>query len=452
VVNLAKNADGHTNWEDMSSAKAAEPKKPVPKKSGGNAALGAFSVGKTNIRHATLAWNDRSTGERYVIHNLTLATGALAVGKPMSLSLGFDLEYGKPVKRAPVALSAQAVYSPDALTMKSFEFKLDDSTAKGSFDIQHFASPSYHFDLAVDQFDLDKYLPPKPAAASAAKSAQAPAPIVIPLAPLRSLNVQGKFAIGKLKAFGIRSENIHIQVNAAQGAIHLGPNTAKLYGGSYRGDITLDVRGKTPQLKLDEKLDSIGLGPFLKDAAIFNYFSGNANLALALTASGGDAEAIKRTLNGKVLVAIKDGAIEGIDLEKIEGQIKDARQKAGDNPKELLKALPELKPAKDDKTTFSKLGATATVVNGLVTNNDLAIEGPHLHVSGKGKVDLPGDKFEDYEIRLSSLAIKINGPLAAPSIRPDWSGLVKGATKEKIEKKKDELQDKLKDKIKKLGK
>src|SRR6185369_5343772 len=103
--------------------------------------------------------------------------------------------------------------------------------------------------------------------------------------------------------FGIRSDDIHTQVSANKGLLQFGPNSAKLYSGTYSGRTVMDVRSNTPQFKFEEQLQKIQLGPFLKDAGVFDKFSGLADLKLALSASGGDADRIKRTLNGDVSVA-----------------------------------------------------------------------------------------------------------------------------------------------------
>jgi AsmA protein len=454
TLNLAKNAAGKTNWDDMVAAgkkdAPAEKKDDSEKTAPSNM---AFGVGKLDVRNANLTWHDQGSGDRYAVRNFTLLTGRLALGKPIDLTLSLDLEHGKPVQRVPLKLQATVTQGTDRLGLKPFTLELGDSKLSGNVEVLNLANPAYRFALALDQFDLDVYLPPATPDTTSEKSADdAAEPVLIPVGLLRALDIDGKLTIGKLKAFGIRSENIATQVVARAGAIQIGPSSAKLYGGTYSGNIGLDVRGKIPQLKLDENLKQVQLGPFLKEADLFDHFSGAGNVALKLTAAGGDAAQIKRTLNGNVSVAINEGAVEGIDLVKIENQIKDARKEAGKDLKKLAAAIPELKPVKGDKTTFSKLGATAVVTNGIVSNKDLTIEGPHLHVRGSGKVDLVRDIFDDYVLHVSDIPLHINGPLAAPKIRPDLGTVAKKAASEKIEKKKKEVGDKLKEKLrKKLG-
>jgi AsmA protein len=447
VLNLAKNAAGKSNWDDLAQPRGAKPQAPKPKDDAPSAAL-ALTAGKLDIQRSTLTWRDASTGDSYALKNLTLETGRLAVNEPMNVKLGFDLDYGKPAKHAVLRLVATALYTEDKIALKPFELQVDESRLTGSMEIRNLASPAYRFDLALDQIDIDKYLPP-PAPKTAAKPATpatgAGAAVELPVGLLRSLDIQGKFAIGKLKAFGIRSEEVRTQVSANKGLIQFGPNSAKLYSGTYSGRTTVDVRNKTPQLKFEEQLNKVQLGPLLKDADVFGKFSGNADIKLALSAAGGDANSIKRTLNGNVSVAALDGKIEGVNLSKL---ITDARQ-AYD--KARGKSI-EVKPSASDETAFKSLRATANVVNGVATTNDLKLEGPVLRAEGSGATDL-GKETLNYKLRATvaeadgrkgtTVPVVIGGTFANPSYGVDFGQVLKQEAGQKIEKKIEKGLDKL---------
>lgn len=445
TLNLAKNAAGKSNWDDLTQ-KSAPSKPDAPKPSGAQSAALPLTAGKLDIRRSTLTWRDAGTGDNYTVRNFTLETGRLAVNEPMDVKLGLDLDYGTPAKHAVLRLVATALYTEDKVALKPFELRVDDSKLAGSVEIRNLASPAYRFDLTLDQIDIDKYLPPSKTAAKPATPATAGAAAVeIPVGLLRALDVQGKFAIGKLKAFGIRSEEIRTQVSASKGLIQFGPNSAKLYSGSYSGHTTVDVRNKTPQLKFEEQLTKVQLGPLLKDADVFDKFSGNADIKLALTAAGGDANSIKRTLNGNVAVAALDGKIEGVNLSKL---ITDARQ-AYD--KARGKSV-DVKPSAADETAFKSLRATAKVVNGVATTNDLKLEGPVVRAEGGGNADL-GKETLNYRLRVTvaeaegrkgtTVPVIVGGTFAAPSYGVDFGEVLKQEAGQKIEKKIEKGLDRL---------
>jgi AsmA protein len=347
-----------------------------------------------------------------------------------------------------VALSTNLRYDAKSATLSDLRVTLDGAQLTGNVAVQNRSAPAYRFNLALNDIDVDRYLPAaeKPANNNRTEKGKAEA-VVIPLALLRETDADGELRIGSLKAFGIRSQDVTAKVSAKNGHIALGPNAAKLYSGAYNGRTTIDASGRVPQFHFDEKLAGVQLGPLLKDADVFAHFSGAGNVNLALTAEGLDAEQIKRTLKGTVALAVKNGAIEGIDLAKTEAKIKEIRAQPGGSLQNILKSLPAIAPEKGDKTTFTKLQANATVTNGVVNNKDLTIEGPHVRVIGSGTVNLVTETFENYLLRVGDFPITVAGKFDSPSFRPDWNAILRGKTEQKVEQKKEEIREKLRERL-----
>ena len=452
-LNLAKNTAGKNNWEDM-LAKGAKPAEPEREKQApGRLPIEALSIGRLDIKRANIQWRDAAAGSLLAVHNLELSTGRIVSGEPLDLRLGFELARDKaaPIK---AALLSRLTASPDALKLAKLDLKVDDSRLTGSMEIQNFASPAVRFDLALDRIDLDRYLDAeKPAGKPAAgtKSAPVPAtdstksapvptaeqpPVELPLSTLRSLDVKGKFRIQEMKAFGLRSKDAHIQLNAKNGLIAFGPNQAKLYGGDYRGETVLDVRGKTPQVKMDEKLEQVQVGPLLKDMQLFDHYTGTGNIGLKLTAQGFDAGQIKKSLNGTVAIAFHDGKIEGVDLVKLIEQARALRDAARGKPVAV-------KAGGSDATVFKSLTANVRVLNGVAQNDDLALDGPNLRATGRGSADLVRETL-DYRLKVTvaegaerrgtTVPVIIAGTFANPSYNVDFGELLKKEAEKQIEK------------------
>lgn len=521
-LNLARNAAGKTNWDDLITTPSKVEKaaaKPAP---GQGSGIGGLSINKLDIRQADVTWKDQTSGAQYAVHNLDLKTGRIFGNKPVDADLSFDLESGQPPVRVRVDLKTQmsldleaqkldvtrltlsagdltlqanfkgthvfdapaisgsleiATFSPrklmgqlgikfetadkkaldklalktnfsatpDGVALNGLAIDLDDSRLSGSLAVRHFAKPAYQFDLTLDQIDVDSYLPPAaPAVASSSKSGSAAPtkPVVVPLSALRALNVHGKFRVLQLKAMNLRSSDALIQVTADNGLITLGPNQAKLYSGKYAGHTTLDVRGKTPMLAIDESVSGVELAPMLQDALQFDKFTGTANLSARVTAQGLDANQVKETLNGTAAFAVQNGAIKGFDLKKMTDAIKNAQRG------NLLQNLTELAPQPGDETRFSQLSGTALIKNGVVQNNDLKVQSPNLfNVTGKGTADLPREIL-DYTVTAGQYPIVIYGPFSNLKYKPDLNALLKGKVEEKKSKLEENLKQQLKDRLK----
>jgi AsmA protein len=443
-LNLAKNAAGKTNWDDLvkpsTTEKAAE--KTIPGKEPG---IGGISINKVDIRKADVTWKDRASNAQYAVRNLDLQTGKIVVGEPVDVQLGFDVESGKPPVRKHLDLKSRIKLDLEkqSLEIMNLALGVDETRLTGTLAIRNFDKPAYRFDLAVDQIDLDHYLPaPTPADAAKPAATASAEPVEIPLSLLRSLDLQGKLGIQKLKAMNLRSTDVTIQVSAKNGLITLGPNQAKLYNGKYAGRTALDVRGKTPLLTIDESVSAIELAPALKDALQFDKFTGVANLGAKVTAQGLDAGRIMETLNGTASFAVQKGAVKGMDLRKIIDTVKTAQR---DN---LLQKLTELKPLPADETPFTQLSGTAQITNGVVQNNDLKVQSPDLlNVSGKGSANLPLQTL-DYTVTVGQYPIVISGPFSNPKFRVDTSALLKGKVEEKKEEAKKKVEQKLEQKLK----
>jgi AsmA protein len=357
--------------------------------------------------------------------------------------LGVSLETADPKALAKTAFATQFNASGKDVQLKDLKIVLDDSTVSGSFALRDFTNPGYRFDIAIDTIDIDRYMPPPPAKTGDSKAAPpaAPAPVVIPLDALRGLNVDGGIKIKQLVASGLHSRDVSTHIKAKDGLINIGPSQARLYDGSYHGATTIDARGKVLALAMEEKVSSVKVGDMLKDMRIFQNFSGTGDVSLKVTAQGLDAQQVKRTLNGNVAVALKDGALQGADFLKMYDAA--VALKATLSGKEA-----PVKTDKTDRTAFETLSASARITNGVAQNDDLLLKTPGLQVTGHGAINLVTESFEKYH--LSVIKTKDIGQkckdypflwdgafTSAPKL--DLATLAACQGKEKIEKKKEEL-------------
>jgi AsmA protein len=444
-VNLVRNASGQSNWEDLAAPRGAKPAaEPAAKRdASAKPPLAALAVGRLDIRNANLAYRDEQAGSAVAIRRLTLGTGRFEADKPFDLKLAFELARGEsaPVQ---VTLDGRVTAGADALKLDNLRLALDDSRLTGTLAVSHFARPAIRFDLALDQIDLDRYLPkaaPRTVTATKAGAAPAAGGGALPVGALRTLDANGSFRAGTLKAFNLKLTDAQVTIKAKDGLIALGPNSAKAYGGLYRGEGRLDARGRALVVNLDESLKGVALDGLLKDAAGIDKFRGTANIETRLSCQGADVAALKASLDGNAQFGVQNGAIVGVDLKKFNETL-DTAVKA-----KSLNKLAELKPSPGDQTAFTQLGGTAKVVKGVIRNDDLRIEAPGLvSVSGKGSANLARESL-DYTVMIGRLPVRITGPFSSLSYKPDVQSAVGAEAAGKVEKRKKELEKQLKEKL-----
>ena len=314
--------------------------------------------------------------------------------------------------------------------------KFDESSIQAKVGMPKLAPPSYRFDIAIDKLNADRYRTAAPAGAAASGGGGAEKPI--DLSGLKGLTAHGTLRVGALQANNIKLSNVLLTLNSAGGKVQVAPLNAGLYGGSMNGAASIDANSNTFAFK--NNLAGVQVNPLMKDAANQDILEGKGNVVIDVTSSGNLPSAIKKALNGNVSVKLADGAIRGINIaERIR------------NAKSLLGAKKGAESAnKSEKTDFSELSLSATIVNGVATSNDLNMASPLLRAKGAGQVNI-GANTLDYTIRPKLVAttkgqegksyeqlsgiempVKIYGALDAPQYQPDYAAAAMSAAQSEI--------------------
>lgn len=120
------------------------------------------------------------------------------------------------------------------------------SQIKAKVAVNDFQDPAIRFDIEVDQFDADLYLPKK-----AASIAIKPSPTDQPLdlAALKNLNLEGGLRIGTLEIANVKLSQVRLDVKALNGLITISP----LHQGSVKGSQKINARS-TPHIAISQNL------------------------------------------------------------------------------------------------------------------------------------------------------------------------------------------------------
>jgi AsmA protein len=500
-VDLQKNAQGMTNWDDLVKKAETQPESTTPAPATDKSAEGkpveiAGVFGGLNITHANINWKDAQAGAQYSVKDLSLISGSVEPEKafPLSLKLslssaqqlssdiqldtevlfknqtlklsavklnarangklipldevklllnadvefalnsnqlsvkglntqinttggalassevklagevGFDLNQqhltiavldvtadvageSVPNQKMKVAISSSQLdmkLDKRSIDLQNLVMMLNENRFEGFVKVEDYAKPALSFKLDSKSFDVDKltgWVRPEPVETPTAVDAPAtePAPdveIALPMELLRSLKIDGELGIGKLIAQGLSMQNLLLKVKAADGVIELNPIKLDLYDGSFDGSVKINAQGEKPVYSVNKKLSAFHIGEFLKDFMQKDPVSGLANLDVNITTQGDWLSQLKSNLNGKVAVAIEDGALNGFNLR---AEI--------DKAKASLQGE-KLKDREVQKTDFSALSLGGVINNGVFATDDLILQAPLLRVGGAGTVNL----------------------------------------------------------------
>lgn len=103
-VNLARRADGSTNWDDLTGGDPADD---------GGSGLAALVLGGIDIQDAEVTWSDESTAQTVKLSKITVATGALTYGEPIAFKLALTANANKPLLDSDIVLDGTVNYNVD---------------------------------------------------------------------------------------------------------------------------------------------------------------------------------------------------------------------------------------------------------------------------------------------------------------------------------------------------
>ncbi|MBT6276767.1 MAG: AsmA family protein [Chromatiales bacterium] len=333
------------------------------------------------------------------------------------------------------------------IRLKPLLLKLDDTTLRGEFSADGFPRPRYRFNLAANGIDADRYMAAKArkgkstrGSSAATPGAAAAAATTLPPATLRSLNLNGRLSVGRLKIANLRLAKVSLTAKGKDGLIRLSPVSARLYRGTYAGNITLDARGKVPALRVDEKLNNIDIDRFLTDLNGEAPLGGRVTLAAKLTTTGDNGRALVRGLNGNIDFNVQNGIAQGPTWNKYRNKIRNGLGQLALGGVQCNLSGVLASPT----TRFNQLIGTATVKNGVVQIPQrqmikIRAQAQKLDIDAFGSIDLPKERVDlrtqlkvyekcqvlgqkiRFDLSKIKIPVRIVGPLSKPETQVDQS-------------------------------
>jgi len=192
------------------------------------------------------------------------------------------------------------------------------------------------------------------------------------------------------------------------------------YDGTITGQFVMNNRSGL-SVGGDMAARGINLETFLSDAIDVSRFAAKADGDLDFLGVGNSLHAIMNSLSGSGTIKTGRGVISGIDLDRL--------MRSGDGT--------------GGTTVFDSLGASFTMKNGNLRNDDLLMTLPLAKAEGEGRIGL-GAQDIDYLItpvllegenrRGLAIPVRIRGPWANPRITPDLEKAIDLNLKEEKEK------------------
>lgn len=407
---------------------------------------------KVASKHLTLEFDGTAT----VKETATAAAGAVSVETPSIKDLASWT--GKPLTNVqPNTMGKMSIKGKVALNGKKFDFTdakiaIDAINATGALSVD--ATPAKPFikgNLDVDKLDVNPYLGPEQPAKPAPQQAGKPggqdwSDDPIDVSALKTFDADLAASAGQVifRKMKTGKATVKLAVKDGRMALDLGVPKPGLYEGEGTVNVVVNAAQSPAAYEVKAKLAGLQAEPYLKDANDTDKLSGTLGADAAITARGNSQRQIVSATNGQGMVKFENGAIKGIDLAGVARQLGEAGKGAGTfDPSRMMSGVKNLfgGGGASEKTDFAELGGTFTIVNGILTNKDLALKSPFVRVTGAGTVSLP-PKTMDYKVNISAVAtaqgqgggdsggvgipINCKGPWSGDSCSADLAGMFMG--------------------------
>lgn len=489
-VNLQKNKNGKTNWDDLASSSTDEPAQEST--ASNEAPAVGLEVAGIHITDSQIVYDDQQAGNKITLNPIEIKTGSIGSGKPSSISVQLGMVQTNPPMTAEIDLDTDAklnietaVYQltnlvlnvkakgddlPDgevelavktnmnahlkneSLKLAPVEITVAGLKLDGDLSVQSFSKPKISFSLHTEELNLDKLIP---ASSETAASSNEPVAtnssddkIELPVDTMRSLNIDGSLNVGTLIVSGLTMQDLSATVTAKDGVINLNPLTINLYEGTYLGSAGVNVKGAIPAYTASSELKNLAVAGLLEDLSEDgkSIIRGKSELAFKVSTSGERVSTLKKSLNGTASFKASNGALQSEKLAR--------------NVEKVIAFLKGRQPAPaGEELVFDSLSGTANITNGIARNSDMKLVTPLVYADGAGDINIGNDSL-DYRLDVglsdepdrAAIPLTIKGPFDDPNYGIDFDAALKAKKDELVEEKKEEIKEKIDEEIKdKLG-
>jgi AsmA protein len=279
--------------------------------------------------------------------------------------------------------------------------------------------------IALDRLDAAAYmLDNKQAAQTKGWSTEPLSLTGLKLADADLAITAGRFLLGN---FVITQGEMHVVLH--DGKLSADLTRAALFGGSATGLVTADGSGTLPAVTVRLDVKSVAMKSLLQSAIKVERIEGTGAMAVNVAGIGKSQQAIMNSLGGTASVAVRNGAIRGVDLAAVARTVQ--------NP---LSGVIGAATSGRASTDFAEAGGSFTIKSGMAHNQDFHLLNPFVRISGSGDIDL-GQRTINFRIEPKLVAnaqgqggllggsglgvpFQITGPWTKPSYRPDLTKAV----------------------------
>jgi AsmA protein len=271
------------------------------------------------------------------------------------------------------ALRAQSKIGGGVVSLSSVNVELDGNTAEGALTLAIDGHRAVQGTLAADALDLTPYVSGVRVLATNERNWNR---LPISLDGLTDLDIDLRLSAASVKIVGAQLGRTAIAANMRGGKLDLAIGEAQAFGGTAKGSLGLVSTDGNAAVSSRMQFIDVDLASCLGQMFGVHKLEGRGNLALNLDGSGASVLALTSTLSGSASLTAHGGALAGVNVEQWLRRL-ERRPLSGNGD------------FRSGRTPFDQLTLNLKIVQGVVSVDDMHVDGPAVRIAAGGQALVP---------------------------------------------------------------
>ncbi len=276
------------------------------------------------------------------------------------------------------AIKAQANVMGGTIGLSNVNVELDGNTAEGVLTFATDGRKTLQGTLASDTLDLTPYVSTVRLLTANEHDWNNSR---IGLDGLAGIDFDLRLSAGNVVMSNAKLGRTAIGANLRGGHLVVTVGEAQAYGGVIRGSLTLANFDAGVDVKSQLQFTDVDLESCLGQLFGLHRLEGKGNMTFAVEGSGDSVLAVTRTLNGTANLTGQDGALAGLNVEQLLRRLERRPLSGGGE-------------FRSGRTPFEKIAILLKIRQGMVTVEDVKIDGSAVRLALAGSASIPARELD----------------------------------------------------------
>jgi AsmA protein len=271
------------------------------------------------------------------------------------------------------ALRAQSTINDGVVSLANVNVDLDGNTAEGVLTLSNDGRRVVQGTLAADSLDLTPYLSGFRLMATNEHNWDH---LPLALDGMSDLNLDLRLSAASIKISTAQLGRTAVAANMRDGKIDIAIGESQAFGGVVKGSVGLASSDGGVAAKSHVQFTDVDLESCIGQVFGVHKLTGRGNLALNVDGAGDSVLALTHTLNGTATLNAHAGAFTGMNVEQLLRRL-ERRPLSGNGD------------FRSGRTPFDQLIMNLKIDQGIVTVDDMHVDGPAVRLAVGGQASVP---------------------------------------------------------------